>query len=155
VGTQQLLRLARDAPDRTAALVLAAPTGRAGRHAARPVLGLLATAFQEPAPLVAGVVRRYLAGPIVTAGTWTRSLRHDSALDAPLVSCPTLIIIGSRDRVVPEPFAARLERLIPDATLDRIDEASHAVALDPVQPFMDRVIGFLTRRYGRGVSTDR
>lgn len=47
------------------------------------------------------------------------------------------------------------ERLLPDAKLDRIDEASHAVALDPVQPFMDRVIRFLTRRYGRGVRTDR
>jgi pimeloyl-ACP methyl ester carboxylesterase len=155
VGTQQLVRLARDAPDRTAALVLAAPTGRTGRHAARPPLGLVATAFQEPAPLVAGVVRRYLAGPLVTAGTWTRSLRHDSALDAPLVTCPTLIIRGGRDRVVPERFARQLARLIPDARVDRIEGASHAVALDPVQPFMDRVIRFLTRRYGRGVRTDR
>jgi len=54
---------------------------------------------------------------------------------------------------VPGAFAAHLERLIPDATLHEIEDASHAVALEPA--FIDRATRFLDLRYGRGVSTDR
>jgi len=68
-----------------------------------PHLGVLATAFQEPPSLVAGVARRYLTGPPASAGTWVRSQRQDSALDAPLVACPTLIVIGGQDRWCPGP----------------------------------------------------
>lgn len=147
IGTQQVVRLAASAPGRAAALILVAPTGRSGRHALRPVGGLVATAVQEQPRLVAGVVRRYLRSPTTTLGTWVRSLRHDTALDAPLVACPALIVLGERDAVVPESFAALLERVLPDPAMARIDGATHAVALDPVHPFMDAVLRFLTRRY--------
>lgn len=149
VGAQQVVRLAAESPERAAALILAAPTGRRGRYPLRSPLGLLATAFQEQPRLVAGVLRRYLRSPVTSVSTWHHSIRHQTALDAPLVKCPTLLVIGERDTVVPHHFVEHLQRLIRDSTLVRIEGASHAVALDPVQPFMDAVLRFLTRRYGR------
>lgn len=146
IGTQQAVRLAVTAPERAAGLVLAAPTGRMGRHPIRPLLGLLATAFQERPALVAGVVRRYLRSPLTTVATWARSIGHNTALDAPLVSCPTLLVIGGTDALVPERFVALLGELIPDAYTERLEDATHAVALDPVPLFMDTVISFLDRQ---------
>lgn len=148
IGTQQAVRLAVTAPERAAGLVLAAPTGRAGRHAIRPPLGLLATAFQERPPLLAGVLRRYFLSPFTAVATWAHSNRHNMALDAPLISCPTLLVIGGADLVVPEHFVALLGTLIPDAVTARIEEASHAVALDPVPAFMEAVLSFLDRVTG-------
>lgn len=145
VGTQLAVRLAVTAPERAAGLVLAAPTGRTGRHAIRPLLGLLATAFQERPPLVAGVVRRYLRSPLTTVATWVRSIRHNTVLDAPLVSCPTLLVIGGADLVVPERFVTLLATLIPGADTTRLEDATHAVALEPGPPFMDAVGSFLNR----------
>lgn len=149
VGAQQVVSLAASAPERAAALILAAPTGRRGHRPLRSPLGLLATGFQERPRLVAGVLRRYLRSPLITMSTWRHSIRHQTALDAPLVKCPTLLVVGERDLVVPDHFVEHLQRLISDSIVVRIEGASHAVALDPVQPFMDVVLRFLTRRYGR------
>lgn len=154
VGAQQLVRLAATTPARAAALVLAAPTGRAGRHAVRQTVGLLATAFQERPRLVGDVLRRYLLSPVSTVSTWIRSLPHDMAVDAPRVECPTLLVVGERDVVVPGSFVELLERLLPDSERSTIDGASHAVALGPVEPFTRTVLGFLARRYAEGASTD-
>lgn len=154
VGTQQVIRLAASAPERVAALVLAAPTGRTGWRAARQPFGLAATAFQEPPALVAGVLKRYLLNPMATLSTWTRATRHDTLLDAPHVSSTTLLVLGESDAVVPDRFVERLERSLPDVETRRIEGASHAVALDPVDEFMDAVLGFLARRYADRSSTD-
>lgn len=147
VSTQHLLRLAVTRPERVGALVLAAPTGRRGRHPFRQIGGLLRTAVRERPALVAAVIRRYVVAPVSTLTSWVRSLGHDAAVDAPLVQCPSLIVLGADDPVVPERFGHRLARLIPDAGLVRIEGAAHAVALDPVDPFCDALLAFLSRRY--------
>lgn len=149
VSTQQVMRLAAAAPERAAALVLAAPTGRARWHALRQPFGLAATTFQEPPRLVAGVAKRYLLSPMATVGTWIRTISHATALDAPRISCPALLVVGERDVVMPERFVTTLERLLPDVETRRIEGASHAVALDH-DPFCDTVLRFLARRYSRG-----
>lgn len=155
VGAQQLVRLAASAPERAAALVLAAPTGRTGWHVIHQPLGLLATAFQERPRLVGNVLRRYLLSPVSTITTWLRSMGHDIALDAPRVACPTLLVVGERDVVVPDHFVVLLEELLPDVECWTIEDASHAVALGPVETFTSTVTRFLARRYSLGVSTDR
>lgn len=153
IAAQQIVTLAASSPDRVAALVLAAPTGRAGRHMLRQPLGLLTTAFQEKPRLVGDVLRRYLLSPTSTVGTWVRAQRHDLALDAPRVRCPTLLVAGQRDAVVTDPFLHLLLQLLPDATLHRIDDATHAVAIGAIGPFTDAVLAFFARRYRRGQST--
>lgn len=153
VGTQQVMRLAASAPERAAALVLAAPTGRAGWRAVRQPFGLAATAFQERPGLVARVVKRYLLSPTATLGTWLRALGHDTVLDASRIACPTLLVVGERDAVVPGRFVALLERRLRDVATRRIEGSSHAVALDH-DPFCDAVLRFLGRRYEPGVGAD-
>ncbi len=155
VGAQQIVRLAVVDPDRVGALVLAAPTGRAGRHMVREPLGLLTTAFQEEPRLVGNVLRRYLMSPLSTVWTWVRAQRPDLALDAVRIRCPTLLVAGERDAVVPDAFLDLLLQLFPDASLHRIEDATHAVALDPVEPFLDALLGFLARRYRSGLKTER
>lgn len=155
VGAQQIVRLAVRSPDRVDALVLAAPTGRAGRHMVRQPLGLFATAFQEEPRLVGDVIRRYMQSPISTVATWVRAQRHDLALDAARARCPTLLVAGERDAVVPTPFLELLLQLFADATLHRIDGATHAVAIDQVESFTDVLLAFLARRYRSGVRTER
>jgi pimeloyl-ACP methyl ester carboxylesterase len=154
VGAQQIVRLAARDPDRVGALVLAAPTGRAGRHMVREPLGLLTTAFQEEPRVVGRVLRRYFMSPLSTVGTWVRAQRPDLALDAVRVRSPTLLVAGERDVVVPDDFLDFLLQLFPDASLHRIEGATHAVALDPLEPFLDALIAFLARRYRSGVRTD-
>lgn len=155
VGAQQVVRLAVRSPDRVDALVLAAPTGRAGRHMVRQPLGLITTTFQEEPRLVGDVIRRYMRSPISTLATWARAQRHDLALDAARTRCPTLLVAGDRDAVVPTHFLELLLQLFPDATLHWIEGGTHAVAIDPVEPFTDALLGFLGRRYRSGVSTER
>lgn len=155
IATQQLVRLAVAEPERVAALVLAAPTGRTGRHRLHQFLGLARTAFRERPGIVTGVLRRYLLGPVTTLGTWLRSTGHDTALDAPRVRAPTLLVLGQGDPVVPDEFGLLLLRLMPDAALERVEGAAHAVALDPAPTFTAAVGRFLARRYCPGVSTRR
>lgn len=153
LGAQQVARLAVTAPERVAALVLAAPTGRTGRHVLRQTGGLLATAFQERPGLILDVVRRYLRRPVTTIATWIRALGHRLTIEAPLISCPTLLVVGERDAVVPGGFISQLEQLVPDVETRAVEDASHAVAIDAVAPFLDAITAFLDRRYS-GVSTD-
>lgn len=154
VGAQQLVRLAASAPDRAAALVLAAPTGRTGWHAVHQPLGLLVTAFQERPRLVGNVIRRYLRSPATTISTWLRSMGHDIAVDAPRVACPTLLVVGEHDVVVPATFVELLERLLPEAESWVLEDASHAVAIGPIEPFTRTVLAFLARRYSPGAPPD-
>lgn len=155
MAAQHIVRLAVSSPGRVAALILAAPTGRSGRHLLRQPLGLLATALQERPRLVASVMRRYFLSPTATVGTWLRSQPHDMALEAPRVTAPTLLVAGERDTVVTQPFLDLLLRVFGDAELRRVPDATHAVAIEAVDPFTDAILGFLGRRYRSGESTDR
>ena len=153
LAAQQLARLAVKRPERVAALVLAAPVGRSGLHPLRQAGGLAKTAFQEPPGLVMDVTRHYVRAPVTTVTNWLRALRHDLELDAPRIRAPTLLVVGDRDAIVPEPFLHRLLRLIPDSRLERLEGAAHAVALEAVDAFCDAVSRFLLRRYGFGSVT--
>ena len=147
ISAQFLLRLAAASPARTAALVLAAPTGRPGRHLLRQFTGLIRTAFRERAGLVARVLRQYTRDVVPTIGTWVRARHHDALPDARTVHVPALVVVGGRDPVVPGEFGERLARTLPRGTLKRIEGAAHAVALDPLQPFLDALVEFLAGAY--------
>lgn len=149
LGAQQITRLASDSPDRVSVLVLAAPIGQSGIHALRQFGGLGLSAFRERPGLVAAVLRRYSRAPLTTVTSWLRGMRHDLSLEAAGLRFPTLIVLGEHDPVVPRDFGEELLRLIPDSRLVTIEGAGHAVALDPVDPFCDAVIAFLSRRYRR------
>lgn len=148
---QLLLSLARRAPHRVTALVLAAPTGqsRGFRRVGAQLIGLATDAFREEPRLVAGVVRRYLAAPVATVRTWLRARNHRPETDAAGTRAPVLIVLGEADPVVDVRFARRLARRLADVRLRIIPDAAHAVALDPAREFCDVVAGFLRRSAAR------
>lgn len=145
VASQAVVRLAATSPQHTAALVLASPTGATGplRWLAQ-LGGIVRTAPREPGWLVRSVAAHYLTTlPTRIIGTWVESRRHDPIDDAALVRCPTLILLGSEDPVVPLDFVRRLHDAFPDAELHRVPGAAHGAALSHPSEFVARVSRFL------------
>ena len=152
LSCQVLLRFARVHPQRVAGLVLAAPTGqdRGARRAGAQLAGLATDAFRESPGLVASVVRRYLASPIATVRMWISARNHRPEMDAGGVRSPVLIVLGERDPVVDVRFARRLARRLGEVRLRIIEDAGHAVALDPALSFSQLIADFARRTGGRG-----
>lgn len=146
VAAQAIVRLAAAAPERAAALVLATPTGeRDVLGWIRQLAGLARTAFREPAWLVGDVVRHYLRTlPSRTVGTWLRARWHDPVADAAGIRCPTLIVLGAEDPVVPLAFARRLREALPDADLKTVSGAAHGAALSHPAELVAEVRAFLS-----------
>ncbi len=65
-----------------------------------------------------------------------------------LVRCPTLVLVGREDRVVPVPVAEMLAESIPGAKLTVIERAGHISNVENPAAFNDAVLGFLGRRQG-------
>lgn len=145
VASQAVVRLAATSPQHAAAIVLASPTGDTGPLRWLSQLGgIVRTAPREPAWLVRSVAAHYLTNlPTRTIGTWLAARRHDPIDDAPAVRCPTLILLGSDDPVVPVDFVRRLRDAIPGAELHRVPGAAHGAALSHRSAFVERVSLFL------------
>lgn len=59
------------------------------------------------------------------------------------VRCPTLVVIGSEDRMTPPRAAARLATLIPDGRTARIEGAGHMMMLESPDATLDALKAFL------------
>lgn len=151
---QVILRLASRRADLVAACVLAAPTGEPGPRLARQLIGLTKEVVREPFRVVLRVVRQYLRAPLPTIGTWFRVNRHHPLLDAELVSAPVLVVLGADDPIVHADFGLALARRLQDGRVARIHGAAHAVAVSPIEPFLEQTVAFLDRCYRGGESSD-
>jgi pimeloyl-ACP methyl ester carboxylesterase len=69
----------------------------------------------------------------------TRSMRADEAR----VTCPTLIVHGDRDRLVPAAAARALAARRPDFALELIDDCGHAPQLEVPEQFIAAVVPWL------------
>lgn len=143
VSCQSVLELAAREPARVAGLVLAAPTN-GSTPAARQIAGLALDALREPVRLYPTLLSAYLrAGPIRYWNTWRHSRRHDARPLLPTVACPTLIVVGTRDPVVPRVLVDELANGLPHARVRWLPGAAHAVLFDDAGEFNDAVLGFL------------
>jgi pimeloyl-ACP methyl ester carboxylesterase len=68
--------------------------------------------------------------PCLIAGT-----AEDFASELPLISCPTVIVAGGRDRLAPDGFAQRLAELIPHGELRVWDDVGHSPMLEQPERF--------------------
>ncbi len=59
------------------------------------------------------------------------------------LSCPTLAILGGRDRLVPAAVAQAMQQLLPTARIEIIKGAGHVPFLSHPQAFTDLLIDFL------------
>jgi 2-hydroxy-6-oxonona-2,4-dienedioate hydrolase len=147
LSCQAALELAVHQPERVRALVLAAPTGAPGTPAQRllrQAKGLLLDAAREPWSLVPWVGQAYLrAGVPRVWRTWRMGTEHDPLPLLPRVRVPTLVVVGTRDPVVPKEFAERLAEGLAEGRLAWIDGGAHAVHFDRAEAFNRAVAAFL------------
>jgi pimeloyl-ACP methyl ester carboxylesterase len=71
------------------------------------------------------------------------ALAHDVAAELARVRAPTLVITGTDDQLVPPRCSDELARLIPGATLVRIDGGPHGFNLERAEEFNRPVLEFL------------
>lgn len=128
MGCQVALALARLHPQRVASAALIGPTtGSHGQSLLRYGLGLLADSVVEaPAWNVTLMhmwrqmgLRRYVA-------TLRTMLRDRPIALAQQVRCPTLVLRGTRDAIIPDRAAARLAAALPRGRIVRVPQAAHA-----------------------------
>lgn len=129
LSCQVAIELAVRRPDLVAGLVLAAPTGDPrGHRLVRQAWGLLLDAPREPLRLVVEVGRAYLqAGPARVWRTWRKGAREDPLPLAPDVRAPGVVVVGTRDPVVPIEFAGALADALPEGRIVCVEGAAHAV----------------------------
>lgn len=67
---------------------------------------------------------------------------YDGRVRAAKVSCPTLVLWGSRDPLLPVGMGRELHRLIPGSTLEIWDDTGHCPMLEHPARFSNRIVAF-------------
>lgn len=82
------------------------------------------------APDVDAIVRMFEERAASARLTWKRS--YDPGLERRLhmITCPTLLVWGSEDRLVPRSHGDKLVKAIPDCRLETVPKAGHVVAIE-------------------------
>ena len=148
MGCQTIVRLAALRPERVERLVLVGPTVDANARAlGRQILRLAADAFREPARLVGMAAWDYAVyGPVRLLRT-ARSVVDDAIEEhAPSVRAPTLVVRGEYDPLVPQEWAEELVALMPDARLEVVAGAPHAVNYTAADQLASLTLDFLNER---------
>jgi pimeloyl-ACP methyl ester carboxylesterase len=122
---------------------LAGPTG-GYEHRRRNQVGAIASAaVNEPWRLMKAVLRDYARlSPFNYLGTWLKAADDDPLASAKLVNQPTIILVGTRDKVPGPEFLANLAVLL-NAQVMKLPGGNHGLPLDAQARFDDAVIRFL------------
>lgn len=128
-GAQVAAAVAAAAPERVRGLVLVGPTvDREARTFARQFARWLANGPHEPPALVREVLRDYrTAGPRPVIAAFRAALGDRIEEVLPHVQAPTLVVRGEHDRMVPQPWAEEVTRLLPRGRLSTWSGAAHMV----------------------------
>ncbi|WFU58324.1 alpha/beta hydrolase [Bradyrhizobium pachyrhizi] len=141
--------LAAQRPDLVCRLILQCPAGlnpRTDEALEGDPATFLSRAFAHPEKR-----RPETKTPEMIAANRARAARYSGAVryDASLVSrldaitCPTLILYGRKDGVVPPETPLILEKHIPRAKIVYIDDAAHNIEVDQPEIYVDLLYQFL------------
>lgn len=146
IAAQPALELAATRPERTAGLVLASPTGvRSRAPRLRQAAALAVDAFREPSDLIGMVLRRYAStSKRHILGTWFQAAEHRPFERAPGVLCPTLLVGGDRDPIVPVAYLHALAARLAHAEVTVLHGGAHGAALSERDAFVEAVARFVT-----------
>jgi 2-hydroxy-6-oxonona-2,4-dienedioate hydrolase len=149
LGCQIILELAARNPLRAAGLILAGPTvDPLGRSVVRLLLRTAWDALHEPPTLLAVAVYDYLHAGL--RRTW-RTLQHtvsdpvESKLH--LVSAPTLIVRGDRDRIVPQSWVETMHQKLPNSRLHILPQGAHGINFSEPDELASLVDEFVEAEY--------
>lgn len=144
LGCQVIADLAARFPDRVHGLVLNSPTvDAAHRSVFGELLRLVADSPREQWSLVWISARDYLRAGLFRV-LWTlRSALADRIEDKlPRVAAPILIVRGSRDPIVSQPWVEALARVAPTAEVVVVPGAPHAVNYSAADEFSELILAF-------------
>jgi pimeloyl-ACP methyl ester carboxylesterase len=145
VSAQVCLALAAARPETATRLVLVGPTGGARKPRLRQAAGIAREALRAPFRSVATVAADYLrTSPRRYLALWLAAARDDTLAHARRVRCPTLILVGTADPVVPADAIARLLQALPDGRLMHVPGAGHALPHEDPAALHRIVLSFLS-----------
>jgi len=145
-GCQIVAELAARHPERVGKVVLAGPTvDPRHRSALQQIMRLGLTAIFENPRLPALVIRHFLAaGPQTLLATLHHCLSHSMETTLPRISAPVLVVRGTRDFLVPQPWAEEAAHLLPRGQLAVLSGAAHGLNYSSplklaraIAPFLD------------------
>ena len=139
------LRVAARHPELVARLALIAPAGLASRRSTvGHVVPLLRALAQSPPALVPVLVRDALhAGPRTLWQASRDLLREDVRADLAAVRCPTLLVWGERDPLVPPTLAEVFRSEIENCRLLLLERAGHVPMFDRPHEVASALSAFL------------
>jgi pimeloyl-ACP methyl ester carboxylesterase len=70
-------------------------------------------------------------------------LGHNTLKDLPKVKVPTLVITGTKDRLIKPSSSEVMAKLIPNAKLVKVEGASHGFGIEMRDRFNKEVLDFL------------
>ncbi len=150
-GGKTALWLAVQSPERVLALVLESPAAIRPEGAAPPLsspaeMARLLYAYPERQPPMPPV------DPAIRAKTLALVARlrgpdRDRDLEAqlPQLATPTLVVFGTRDRMIPPEIGHLYKELIPNCHLVFVYDAGHALDAERPEAFVEVVADFLER----------
>jgi pimeloyl-ACP methyl ester carboxylesterase len=100
----------------------------------------------QPDPAAVKEVRSLVSGGTpagVAAAQRGMAKRPDSTATLQTISCPTLVVSGQQDTLIPPAEAAKLAAAVKGAKLVKIPDAGHLPCLENPEPFNAALIAFL------------
>lgn len=145
MGCQTVVRFALRHRGRLSRAVLQGPTGDPQQSVLQTIARWIAVGPREPPALNAVLAMDYAdCGLRRILGTWRHALADEMEAHLPLVSCPVLVVRGSRDLIVTQRWAERVAQLLPRGRLAVIPGGAHALVYSAplelarvVRPFLD------------------
>ncbi len=80
----------------------------------------------------------------VTHGDLSACDQFDIMEEIGNITCPTLVVCGSEDKLTPAKYGQYLQNIIPGAKINVIPEAGHMMALEKNAEFMQAITGFFS-----------
>lgn len=144
LSCQTVMELAVRRPERVAGLVLTAPTGEPGRRRLlHQAIGLFRDIPRESIRLAIEVAAAYArAGPRRVWRTWHMGGHHDPLPLMSRIHAPAIVVLGTRDPVVPQDFAGTLAAGLGGREVRWIDGAAHALIFTHAEAFNREVLEF-------------
>lgn len=143
-GCQIAAEFALQFPEKLERLILAAPTGDAGKKSALRYFGeLLLDVPREPVSLIPIAIRDYFRAGFIRAWKTLKFALRDCFEDKlPYIQAKTLIICGARDPIVSKEWAEKVTKLLPEGKLINIEGAAHAVNYNSPDEFASAIRNF-------------